>query len=383
MLAQGLRGLADLALAAQEHQDVAAALPRQLVHRVDDGLLQGLVPLAGAGLRRGAVTELHRVGAAGDLDDRRPAEVLGEALGVDGGRGDDQLEVRALRQQLLQVAEQEIDIEAALVGLVDDQGVILVQIAIVLDLRQQHAVGHQLDRGARLHAIMEAHLVADGGAQFGAEFLRHPAGQAARGDAPGLRVADAPEDAATQPQACVQTDLRQLGGLAGAGLAAEHDHLMVADQRSHLVAALANRQLRRIVDQWDAGAPLLDHRARGRDGLDHPREAAIHRLAVALAPPQPAQPPSQFDLISDQTTGQIKIRDRVQAGLRCLALGSCGWDSGRFRLGHGVSCVVGDIRPRLSGRAIIADQRLASQSRIGRPTRPVRRWKPSCRHMWR
>src|SRR3546814_19734881 len=55
---------------------------------------------------------------------RRAAEVCGEALGVDGGRGDDHLQVAAPLQQLLQVAEQEIDVEAALVGLVDDDGVV-------------------------------------------------------------------------------------------------------------------------------------------------------------------------------------------------------------------------------------------------------------------
>src|SRR3546814_3670367 len=42
---------------------------------------------------------------------RRAAEVCGEALGVDGGRGDDHLQVAAPLQQLLPVAEQEIDAE--------------------------------------------------------------------------------------------------------------------------------------------------------------------------------------------------------------------------------------------------------------------------------
>src|SRR3712207_7623898 len=46
-------------------------------------------------------------------------EVLGDPLDVDGRRGDDQLEVRTPGQQLGQVAEQEVDVEAALVRLVD------------------------------------------------------------------------------------------------------------------------------------------------------------------------------------------------------------------------------------------------------------------------
>src|SRR5262249_35585759 len=43
------------------------------------------------------------------------AEVRGEPLGVDRRRGDDHLEIRALRQELLQVPENEVDVEAALV----------------------------------------------------------------------------------------------------------------------------------------------------------------------------------------------------------------------------------------------------------------------------
>jgi hypothetical protein len=50
--------------------------------------------------------------------------MLREALGIERGRGDDHLEIRPLRQQLAQVAEQEIDVEAALVRLVDDQRVV-------------------------------------------------------------------------------------------------------------------------------------------------------------------------------------------------------------------------------------------------------------------
>ena len=70
-------GVADLALAGQEDEDVAGRLAQQLVDRVADrvGLVGVLVGLA--------VADLDRVGAPADLDDRRVVEVLGEALGVD------------------------------------------------------------------------------------------------------------------------------------------------------------------------------------------------------------------------------------------------------------------------------------------------------------
>ena len=63
-------------------------------------------------------------------------------------RGDDQLEVGPLRQQPLEVAEQEVDVEAALVRLVDDDRVVLPQLPVALQLGEQDAVGHQLDPAA-------------------------------------------------------------------------------------------------------------------------------------------------------------------------------------------------------------------------------------------
>src|SRR6476469_5265275 len=62
------------------------------------------------------------------------AEVRGEALRLDGRRRDDHLEVGTARQQLTQIAEQEVDVEAALVCLVEDQRVVAQQPSVALDL---------------------------------------------------------------------------------------------------------------------------------------------------------------------------------------------------------------------------------------------------------
>ena len=72
-------------------------------------------------------------------------EVLREALGVDRRARDDDLEVGAPGEQLLEVAEQEVDVEAALVRLVDDDRVVAAQHPVAVDLVEQDAVGHQLD----------------------------------------------------------------------------------------------------------------------------------------------------------------------------------------------------------------------------------------------
>jgi hypothetical protein len=56
--------------------------------------------------------------------------MLRKALGVDGRRGDDDLQVGPARQQLLEIAEQKVDVQAALVRLVDDDRVVGVQIFV-------------------------------------------------------------------------------------------------------------------------------------------------------------------------------------------------------------------------------------------------------------
>ncbi len=240
---QGIRCVLDLAFARQEHQDVAVQR-RELADRVADGL--GLVGL----LVDRAVEDLDRVGATGHLDDRGVVEVPRKPSRVDGGAGDDDLEIGTLRKQLLQVAEQEVDVEAALVRLVDDDRVVAEQHAVTLDLGQQDAVGHHLDQGALARFVGEAHLVADG--VRGGELLGDPVGHRAGGDPPRLGVADCAEHATTK----LETDLRDLGGLAGSGLAGDDDDLVVTDRGQDVVLAVGDRKLVWIADRRDAGSAL-------------------------------------------------------------------------------------------------------------------------------
>ena len=201
---QGVSGVADLPLARQEDQDVARPLRGELLHRVDDRL--GLVAhdrlalLVGLGdLDERAVADLDRVGAAGDLHDRR-VEVLREPVEVDGRGRDDQLQVRAPRQQPLEIAEQEVDVEAALVRLVDDDRVVAAQLPVALELGEQDAVGHHLDPAGPGGAVGEPHLVADQVAQLGAELFGDPLGHRPRRDPPRLGVPDHPAALAGPPR---------------------------------------------------------------------------------------------------------------------------------------------------------------------------------------
>ena len=126
------------------------------------------------------------------------AEVRGESLWLDGRRGDDHLEVGPPRQQLAQITEQEVDVEAALVGLVEDQRVVAQQAAIALDLGEQDSVGHQLDQCAVADLVGEPDGIADDVAERRAEFVGDALRDGSGGQPPWLGVADRAADAATR-----------------------------------------------------------------------------------------------------------------------------------------------------------------------------------------
>ena len=71
-LGQRVRGVADLALAGEEHEDVARALALQLGDGVADGLdlVAVRVGVGVVGVDDGPVADLDGVRPAGDLDDR-------------------------------------------------------------------------------------------------------------------------------------------------------------------------------------------------------------------------------------------------------------------------------------------------------------------------
>ena len=80
--------------------------------------------------------------------------------------------------------------------LVDDHRVVAQQQPVPLHLGQQDAVGHELDERLVAGLVGEAHLVADGAAQLGVEFLGDPRGHGPGRDPAGLGVADLARDPA-------------------------------------------------------------------------------------------------------------------------------------------------------------------------------------------
>src|SRR5690606_20642938 len=153
----------------------------------------------------------------------------------------------------LQVTEQEVDVEAALVRLVDDQRVVRIEPAIPADLVEQDAVRHHLDQRRRVRLVGETDLPAYRAADLDAELVRETLRDGPRGDAPRLRVADHRVDAA----AGLEAELRELSRLAAAGIAADDDHAVARQRVEDPLARLRDGQLLRVVEAEPGRAPLL------------------------------------------------------------------------------------------------------------------------------
>ncbi len=158
-----------------------------------------------------------------------------------------------MREELLQHAEKEIDIETALVRLVDDQGVIAAQPPIAFELLEENAVRHQLDAAVRAGAIVEADLVADRPAYRGTGLFGQPARQRARGDPARLRV----PDEAGEASAGFQAQLGKLRRLTGARGSAKDQDGIAADRLDDLGPMGRDRQRRVIFDLESGGRGLV------------------------------------------------------------------------------------------------------------------------------
>ena len=153
-----------------------------------------------------------------------------------------------------QDAEDEIDVEAPLVRLVDDDRVVGGEQWIVLGLHEEDPVGHDLEEGVPRGCVVEADLVADRTAELFAQLFGDPPGDGGRSDPPGLRAADQ----SRQPAAGLDAHFRDLGGLSGARLAGDDDDVVSPDRLHDVLLPLENRQGRGIDDPGQMSASLRD-----------------------------------------------------------------------------------------------------------------------------
>ena len=298
------------------------AIPLQFLERIAHGLGQRRRRLVL--FRERSIAHLDRVALALDVDDGRAAEELRETLRLDRRRRHDQAQVGTLRQQAVADAEQEIDVEVALVGFVDDQRVVAQQQRVAFELAQQQAVGHQLDQRARTGAVDEAHLVTDEVADRGAEFRADSIGQGLRRDAPRLGVPD--QAGGTAPH--LEADLGQLRALAAAGRATDDDDLVRLDRAADVVASRVHGQGFVVDDRRNGGAARRDEFGGCLDlGLQPRHLARIGRRGLARQAVQRRLQPTPI--------AQQALREQVTQGreTRCDGIGCTHGGSAEFPLG--------------------------------------------------
>ena len=147
VFAQVIRCLTNLAFAGQKNQDVTGAVrvAPELVHPISNRVVEVVVTR----LFKRPVALLHRKHAARHQNHRRRplagGKVVRKTLRINRRRGDHHLQIRPARQQLAQIAQQKVNVQAAFMRLVNDDGVVGVELRIGLRLGQQNAIGHQLD----------------------------------------------------------------------------------------------------------------------------------------------------------------------------------------------------------------------------------------------
>ena len=120
----------------------------------------------------------------------------------------------------MQPAEQEVDVETALVRLIDDDRVVLLEQFVTVNLVEQDAVGHDPHAGVGRDLVGKAHLVAHEVTELASELFGDTLGDGPCCDTAGLRVRDA-------LCAELQRDLRELGRLARARFTRDNHDLMV------------------------------------------------------------------------------------------------------------------------------------------------------------
>ena len=232
----------DLGPARQEHEHVAG-----IRRGAREGLGHALGEILRARQRRAApqVAHVHRVEAARALE-VAAAEVSGNPLAVEGGAHHRQA-APALREQ----AEQEIDVEAPLVQLVEHHVVGALE---RLEIAQRHARGDEADPGIGAGAHVVPDHVAHVLAQRHALELGDPRREAAAGDPPRLHH----HHPAGQPAG-------DLGRLAAPGRRREHQRRAL-HRVEHLLAEGVDGELQRRLPK-----SIEPARVRSRGAIRAPR----------------------------------------------------------------------------------------------------------------
>ena len=143
-------------------------------------------------------------------------------------------------------------------SLVDDDRVVLGEVAILLGLGEEDAVGHELDQRALAGVVGEADFVADELAEPGVELLGDAGGDGAGGDSAGLGVADEAARAAAGYKEASWGAGWSCPEPAGA---ADDDDLVIADRGDDFGFAGRDGEVVGVGDSGDGGAARRSTRA--------------------------------------------------------------------------------------------------------------------------
>jgi hypothetical protein len=183
---------ADLARAGKEDQHVAWLGAQDITHHAGDRRLHPVL------LPPGKVPGLHRVTASLAGHDPRAAQERRYRAALQGGRHDQQTQIRAQDALRLQrQCETEVGMNAPLVKLVEDDQSGSRQLPVRLEHAGENAFGHDLHSGLRAHPRVVPHSVADRPTDLFPEGLRHPARSRACRQPPRLQHHD---PASSQPR---------------------------------------------------------------------------------------------------------------------------------------------------------------------------------------
>ncbi len=148
----------------------------------------------------------------------------------------------ALRRasRLFKWAEQKVNVQAALMSLIQDDGIVFREVGIALCFRQQDAVRHQLDVRLVAGPVVETNFAADLAAPCDVQLLGDPARDRKRRNAPGLRATDL----GLNPKAGFKTHFGNLCRLARSRFTRNDDDLTRANGGDDLILARRDRKFR-------------------------------------------------------------------------------------------------------------------------------------------
>ncbi|MNQ64002.1 hypothetical protein D3C85_784040 [compost metagenome] len=215
-IGQLLGHAADLCLARQEHQQAAGLVGQGLEHRLYHLGLQRL-----ARRERPPPALLHRVHAALAAHHRSAIQQARQALALQGGGHQQDLQRRLVAQQRPAVeakGQGQVGVEAALVEFVEDHQADAFQRRVFLQAAGEDAFGDYLDARARADFRLQTNAVTD---PF-ADLLAQLAGQALGGGAGGQAPRFQHQDGLPGQPGFVEQGERHAGGLAGAGRCLQH-----------------------------------------------------------------------------------------------------------------------------------------------------------------